>query len=124
LAKANEKMDNIREILSKNLRENRQRLNISQPKLAELANLSTHYIASIETSRKFPTPDVLERLAEALGIETHELFSVSYSAKKELENLRNDIICEVKALNETLADDITEEIKSIKYIFLEEKKKR
>ena len=117
-------MDNIREILAKNLRENRQRLNISQPKLAELANLSTHYIASIETSRKFPTPDVLERLAEALGIESHELFSVSYSAKKELENLRNDIIGEVKALNETLADDITEEIKSIKYIFLEENKKR
>jgi transcriptional regulator with XRE-family HTH domain len=117
-------MDNIRVILSRNLRENRQRLNISQPKLAELANLSTHYIASIETSRKFPTPDVLERLAEALGIETHELFSVSYSAKKELENLRNDIICEVKALNESFADDIIEEIKSIKNIFLEEDKKR
>ena len=107
-------MDNIREILAKNLRENRQRLNLSQPKLAELANLSTHYIASIETSRKFPTPDVLERLAEALGIESHELFTVSYSAKKELENLRNDIICEIKALNVTLADDIKEEIKSIK----------
>jgi transcriptional regulator with XRE-family HTH domain len=107
-------MDNIREILAKNLRENRQRLNLSQPKLAELANLSTHYIASIETSRKFPTPDVLERLAEALGIESHELFTVSYSAKKELENLRNDIICEIKALNVMLADDIKEEIKSIK----------
>jgi transcriptional regulator with XRE-family HTH domain len=117
------KMDNIREILAKNLRENRQKLNLSQPKLAELANLSTHYIASIETSRKFPTPDVLEKLAGALGIETHELFLVSYSAKKELENLRNAIICEVKALNETLADDITEEIKSIKHIFLEESKK-
>ena len=56
---------------------------------------------------------MLERLAGALGIESHELFSVSYSAKKELENLKNEIICEVKALNETLADDIKEEIKSI-----------
>jgi transcriptional regulator with XRE-family HTH domain len=110
-------MDNIREILAKNLKENRQRLNLSQPKLAELANLSTHYIASIETSRKFPTPDVLEKLAGALGIEAHELFLVSYSAKSELENLRNDIICEIKALNETLTDDITEEIKSIKREF-------
>jgi len=116
-------MDNIREILAKNLRENRRRLNISQPKLAELANLSTHYIASIETSRKFPTPDVLEKLAEALNIETHELFSVSHSAKKELENLRNDIIYEVKALNETFANDITEEIKSIKHIILAKSKK-
>jgi transcriptional regulator with XRE-family HTH domain len=103
-------MDNIREILAKNLRENRQRLNISQPKLAELANLSTHYIASIETSRKFPTPDVLERLADALGIKSHELFSVSYSAKNELENLRNDIIREVKTLNESFAKNITDEV--------------
>jgi transcriptional regulator with XRE-family HTH domain len=86
-------------------------------------NLSTHYVASIETLRKFPTPDVLEKLASALSIEPHELFSVSHSAKKEPENLRNDIICEVKALNETLAGDITEEIKSIKHIFSEEKKK-
>jgi transcriptional regulator with XRE-family HTH domain len=117
-------MENIREILAKNLRENRRRLNLSQPKLAELANLSTHYIASIETLRKFPTPDVLEKLAEALDIETHELFSVSHSAQKELENLRNDIIYEVKALNETFAHDITEEIKSIKYIFLSESKKK
>jgi len=117
-------MDNIREILAKNIRENRQRLNLSQPKLAELANLSTHYVASIETSRKFPSPDVIERLAAALRIETHELFAVSYSAKKELENLQNDIICEVKALNQTLAEHITEEIKSIKYILLEESKER
>jgi transcriptional regulator with XRE-family HTH domain len=72
-------MDNLREILAKNLKENRQRLNISQPKLAELAGLSTRYIASIETSRKFPTPDVLERLAKAFGIESHELFIVKPS---------------------------------------------
>jgi len=51
------------------------------------------------------------------------LFSVSHSAKKELENLRNDIIYEVKALNETFAHDITEEIKSIKHIFLAKSKK-
>jgi transcriptional regulator with XRE-family HTH domain len=45
------------------------------------------------------------------------------SIRGELENLRNDIICEVKALNETLVGDIREEIKSIKQIFLEDKKK-
>jgi transcriptional regulator with XRE-family HTH domain len=85
-------MDNIREILAKNLRENRQRLNISQPKLAELANLSTHYVASIETSRKFPTPDVLERLAAALGINPHELFSVAVSPEKAMEQLQQAIL--------------------------------
>ena len=89
-------MDNIREILAKNLRENRQRLNISQPKLAELANLSTHYVASIETSRKFPTPEVLERLAVALGIETHELFTVPASPENALERLHQEVLHDIK----------------------------
>jgi len=31
----------------------------------------------IEIGRNFPTADVLERLAAALGIETHELFAVT-----------------------------------------------
>jgi hypothetical protein len=32
------------------------------------------------------------------------------TASNELEILRNDLICEIKALNETLADNITGEI--------------
>ena len=96
-------MDNIREILAKNLRENRQRLNISQPKLAELANLSTHYIASIETSRKFPTPDVLERLAEALEIKSNELFSVSVSPERAIEELQQKV---VKNIDQVVAEAV------------------
>jgi transcriptional regulator with XRE-family HTH domain len=96
-------MDNIREILAKNLRENRQRLNISQPKLAELANLSTHYVASIETSRKFPTPEVLEKLAKALGIESHELFIVKPSAEDAMERLHDTLASNIEKI---VADSI------------------
>jgi len=105
-------METIREILAKNLRENRGRLNMSQPKLAELANLSTHYIASIETLRKFPTPDVIERLAKALNIASHELFLVSTTPEDALEQLRQDIVNEV---NQTVS-------KAIKQSFAEESK--
>jgi len=69
---------------------------MSQPKLAELANLSTHYIASIETSRKFPTPDVIERLAKALGISSHELFLVSTTPEEALEKLRHEVLTDIK----------------------------
>jgi transcriptional regulator with XRE-family HTH domain len=89
-------MKNIREILAKNLRENRRRLNISQPKLAELAGLSAHFVASIETTRKFPTPDVLERLAAALGIDSHELFTVPKSPEDALEKLHKEVITDIK----------------------------
>jgi transcriptional regulator with XRE-family HTH domain len=87
-----EKMDGIREVLAKNLKENRRKLGITQPALAERADLSTHYLAMIEVARKFPTADVLERLADALGIAPYELFSVSPSPEEAMEKLQQEIL--------------------------------
>ena len=89
-------MKSLREILAANLRENRRRLAMSQPELAELADLSTHYISMIEVSRKFPTPEVLERLAAALGIASHELFSMPPSPEKAIEKLHYEVITSIK----------------------------
>jgi transcriptional regulator with XRE-family HTH domain len=85
-------MANIREILAKNLKENRRRLSMTQPKLAEQADLSTHYLAMIEVARKFPTADVLERLAAALNIAPNELFLVSPSPEDAMEKLQRAIL--------------------------------
>jgi transcriptional regulator with XRE-family HTH domain len=90
-------MENIREILANNIKENRRRLGISQPRLAELADLSTHYVAMIEGCRKFPTPDVLGRLAAALEIEPHELFAAPPSPEWALERLRQEVVADIKA---------------------------
>jgi transcriptional regulator with XRE-family HTH domain len=89
-------MKNLREILAANLRENRRRLAMSQPELAELADLSTHYISMIEVSRKFPTPEVLERLAAALGIAPHELFAVPPTPEKAIERLHDEVVTSIK----------------------------
>ncbi|MCL2444461.1 MAG: helix-turn-helix domain-containing protein, partial [Treponema sp.] len=88
-------MANIREVLASNIKEYRRKHGFSQDRLAELAGISSQYLATVETCRKFPTPEVLERLAEALGIETHELFTFASTPQKELEKLRQDIIGEV-----------------------------
>ena len=48
-------MTNVKEILARNLKENRRRLGITQPELAERAGMSTQYLAMIEIARKFPT---------------------------------------------------------------------
>jgi len=104
-------MEKIREILAKNLRENRGRLNMSQPKLAELANLSTHYIASIETLRKFPTPDVIERLANALGIASHELFLVSPTPETAMEKLHDTLAENIeKIITDTIEKTLSAKI--------------
>jgi transcriptional regulator with XRE-family HTH domain len=85
-------MESIRETLARNLKEHRRKLGITQPKLAERADLSTHYLAMLEVARKFPTADVLERLAAALDIAPHELFSVSPSPEGALEKLQQAIL--------------------------------
>jgi transcriptional regulator with XRE-family HTH domain len=85
-------MTNVKEILAQNLKENRRRLGITQPELAERAGMSTQYLAMIEIARKFPTADILERLAAALGINPHELFSVSVSPERAMGRLQQTIL--------------------------------
>lgn len=102
-------MTNIRDILADNLRENRKKCGISQSKLAEKAGISTQYIAMIELSKQFPTPEVLERIASAIGIEAYELFSVPPTPESSMERLHKDIIKEIReviteVLENALAD--------------------
>jgi transcriptional regulator with XRE-family HTH domain len=83
---------NVKEILAQNLKKHRKRLGITQLELAESAGLSTNYLGMIEVARNFPTADVLERLAEALGIKSNELFSVSDSPEVAMEQLQMAIL--------------------------------
>ena len=96
IGKGEKPVEDLRDILARNLRENRRKLDISQPKLAEMADLSTHYVAMIETSRKFPTPEVLTRLAKALDIPPHELFAVPVSPEAALERLHKEVLVDIK----------------------------
>jgi transcriptional regulator with XRE-family HTH domain len=88
----------IREVLAQNLKINRRRCGLTQEKLAEKAGISAHYLAMVEVARKFPTPEMLERLAVALGIETHRLFEVSSTPEEALALLRQDIVNEMARL--------------------------
>ena len=89
-------MNSLRDILASNLKAYRRKNKLSQAKLAEKAGISTQYIAMIELSRQFPTPEVLERVAAALGIEAYELFAVQPSPENAMERLHKDIIKEIR----------------------------
>jgi len=91
-----EKTASLREILAKNLREQRRKCGFSQEKLAEKAGISTQYLAMMEIARKFPTSHVLEHLAAAMNIHVYELFLVDQSPREELNLLRQDILREMK----------------------------
>jgi len=98
----------LREIFARNLREKRRKCSFSQEKLAEKAGISTQYLAMMEIARKFPTSEVLERIALALHIKVYELFLVEHSPREELELLRQDIIKEMK---QTFGDIIEQSLK-------------
>lgn len=91
-------MTSLRSVLAFNMKVQRQILGITQAKLAEKVNTSTHYIGMIESEKKFPTPEMLERIAAALEIDAPALFSTkSYPATeagtmaKFQEQVINDI---------------------------------
>jgi len=95
--------------LADNLKENRRKYGVSQSKLAKKAGISTQYIAMIELSRQFPSPEVLERIAAALDMEAYELFAVPPSVENVVERLRKDILKEVKdTIVETLIGKSTQ----------------
>jgi transcriptional regulator with XRE-family HTH domain len=81
------KMTSLREIFAHNLKKKRRNCRLSQAKFAEMVNVSTHHIATIETARNYPTLDLVERMAKALNIEIYELFTDPHSTPVEMERL-------------------------------------
>jgi len=105
-------MISLRDILAYNLKENRKKCGLSQAKLAEKANITTQYIAMIEVSRKFPTPEMLDRLAKALEIETYELFIVKPSPEDAMERLHNTLVGNIEqVVSRAVEKSISENLK-------------
>ena len=82
-------MTNLRKLLGSNIKIHRNNCGLSQSKLAERVDTATNYIAAIEAGRRFPSVDMLEKIASALEIDAPELFSMKLiplnATKRELE---------------------------------------
>lgn len=92
-------MTDIRELLAGNIKKFRKIRGFSQEVLAEKAFTSTTHIGMIEIGKKFPSPRMLEQIAEALGVDTPELFTKEAvlflpSSNKSIELLYQDIVNE------------------------------
>ena len=70
-------MTNIRELLGSNIKAYRSNLGISQAALAETIDMATNYLGLIEGGKKFPSADMIERIAAALGKDTPALFTLT-----------------------------------------------
>ncbi|MBQ5969991.1 MAG: helix-turn-helix transcriptional regulator [Clostridia bacterium] len=63
----------------------RQQANLSQEKLAELAELSTEYISQIERGMKNPTVRSVQKICDALGVRLSDFFREESSAPDFLD---------------------------------------
>ena len=93
-----EQIRGIKEVLALNLKKNRLKLGLTQEKLSEKANISTHYFAMVELAKKFPSASMLERIATALEIEPHELFYMPSAAENALIGLKVTVAADIERI--------------------------
>jgi transcriptional regulator with XRE-family HTH domain len=89
-------MTSLRALLAHNMKERRRILGITQTQLAEKVNTSTHYIGQIELENKFPTPEMLERIAAALEIDSPQLFSMASFPAEIIRRFEEGLLADVE----------------------------
>lgn len=76
----------IQEYLIHNIKFYRKKAKLTQEKLAILSDTSTNYIGLIEIGRRFPSYDLIQRIADNLNIEVYKLFLPTNTLSTEEEN--------------------------------------
>ena len=91
-------MMNIRQVLAENLKLYRHALGWSQATLAEKVDSNTSYIGMIEICKKFPSPEMIEKLAAALGIDSTLLFYKRIVPSETMNSLKMVALTEIEDL--------------------------
>lgn len=99
-------MTNIRSVLSYNMKSRRKVLGLSQIDLAEKTGSAANYISKIEAGRQFPSVEMIEKLADALQMDTVELFAPSGQQQAFIQS-------EKSALMQRISDEIDTFIEKI-----------
>jgi len=91
-------------------------------KLAEQCNTATSYIGDIEIGRRFPSIDMIEKIAQALRIEIYQFFKIQTdNSVSNTENLfpplpnsmKKQIRTQIKTQIDQATNDIISEIDEI-----------
>jgi transcriptional regulator with XRE-family HTH domain len=107
-------MTNIRAVLAANLKKYRQVRGWSQAKLAEKTGTSTQYIGMLEIQGKFPSSEMVQKLANALSIDPTELFLKEIDPATSLINIQKAVTEDIReAVNRLLTDFFAEQVKKL-----------
>ena len=75
-------MDN-KKLLGKRIKELRKAKGYTQEQLAELIDIETCSLSSIEIGRHYPSMPTIVKIAENLGVELHKLFEFSHIKSRD-----------------------------------------
>jgi len=101
-------MTDLRGLLAKNIKKRRKFLGISQAMLAEKANTSPHYIAQIEQKKKFPSSEMLERIAVALDFDSPELFASKTFRDEAINRVQECVNADLGAVARNIFERLSE----------------
>jgi len=93
----------LRGILSRNIKRYRYSRNLSQADLAEKLDISVNFLCNIENGNRWISPQTLIKFASALNIEPYELFKPEEKLPPDMPIILNKCIDEaVVAVIQTL----------------------
>ena len=103
-------MNSIRDVFINNLKFYRRQKGISQEKLSYAVGKSIAYINQIENRDSWPQPEMVDKIASALGITSSALFEESGSPK----NVKNQFAEQFgKSLESELLARIEKDVKEV-----------
>ena len=91
-------MNSIKTLFGRKIKEYRKKKNLTQAQLAESVRVDDKHISCIESGKNFPSPELIERLANSLEIEPKDLFEFYYL--QDIPDLKSDIISMLDKLNQ------------------------
>ena len=107
----------IRQILSKNLKEQRKKLGYSQERFAEISGLSVQTINDIEGGRKWVSDKTITKLSAALHIECYQLLRPDFASHNKKGTTSTQRMLELmkklkKSVDSQIDDHFTDFLKS------------
>jgi transcriptional regulator with XRE-family HTH domain len=104
----------LRRILSANIKLYRTRREWSQVKLAEKLDISANFLADIETGKSWVSSVTLVKLANVLNIEVYELFKPVGGAANESKEIMTRLVRDMSiALNQSINQVMNESLENV-----------
>lgn len=92
------KKNNIKILLGKRIKKLRSILKLTQEQFGEKIGKEQNYISRLESGKKFPSPDVIDKIISVFNISYSQLFSfdekndneiLNYELYKEIEEIKD-----------------------------------